>query len=103
MFPASPRLHARGMVPVLVGVLLAVTSSAQCKFRRPHSVTAGGSPAVGAPTAGEPPAVTEAAPPKQHQAQPAGLINDRLITIKSAEDIARKRRELIHFIWGPAG
>jgi hypothetical protein len=37
------------------------------------------------------------------QAQNVKLIDDRPVTIKSAEDVARKRQQLIHFIWGPAG
>src|SRR5690242_7047693 len=32
-----------------------------------------------------------------------GLIDDRAITIKGENDVAAKRQQLIHFIWGAAG
>src|SRR5262245_28503019 len=37
------------------------------------------------------------------QAQDTKLHDDRQITISSADDVAKKRQELIHFIFGPAG
>src|SRR5262245_24623169 len=40
--------------------------------------------------------------PRCHAEDP-GLHDDRLITITSAEDVARKRQQLIDFIFGPTG
>jgi hypothetical protein len=40
--------------------------------------------------------------PTAVHAQP-GLLDDRRITITSPKDVDTKRRELIHFIWGPGG
>jgi hypothetical protein len=36
-------------------------------------------------------------------AQGNGLIDDRVITIKVAKDVTKKRQQLINFIWGAAG
>jgi hypothetical protein len=46
-------------------------------------------------------AVALLAPPAS--AQNAGLCDDRQITIASAEDVAKKRQQLIDFIFGPTG
>jgi len=37
------------------------------------------------------------------EAQKAKLLDDRQLTIRSAEDVSKKRQELINFIWGSPG
>jgi hypothetical protein len=48
-------------------------------------------------------AVAVCSTPPSAEAQIGKLIDDRAITIKSAKDVAKKRQELIDFIWGTPG